>query len=342
MSGVPSSHWNFTLQPRDRNPRNLRTVNSDAPSGRSVFTAIVSTRSVPGKRQARVPSVIVEAKLEAHSVEERGLFAAAHGVGGETGRSPAATLLPDDGGREPGPVYYDLFEEFADLATKCMCPVGAPDERGHKDGWGLACFQNGAPKMHMRDAGCAADASRYYGTAWKIAKLNIERASGQSLIVMGHLRRASAAGLVARKYAHPFIEERDGVTWAFQHNGSLVNDPEEPGLLDSQVLFHSLLDRLTSRTHEGLAEATTAVRDMAIDKYGGFTGLNFMLSDGDSLHGYRDFQTNGQYYTLYIDNLGEMVIAASEPILAMIAEPIPRGVLHTVRSDLDVQRTTIS
>src|SRR5207245_2907671 len=187
MSGVPSSHWNFTLQPRDRNPRNLRTVNSDAPSGSSVF-----------------------------------------------------------------------------------------------------------------------------------------------------------AGLVARKYAHPFIEERDGVTWAFQHNGSLVNDPEEPGLLDSQVLFHSLLGRLTSRTHEGLGEATTAVRDMAIDKYGGFTGLNFMLSDGDSLHGYRDFQTNGQYYTLYIDNLGEMVIAASEPILAMTAEPIPRGVLPTVQTNLDVQRTTIS
>src|SRR2546426_6839479 len=43
-----------------------------------------------------------------------------------------------------GPVYYDLFEEFADLATEGMCPIGAPDERGHKDGWGLACFQDGA------------------------------------------------------------------------------------------------------------------------------------------------------------------------------------------------------
>ena len=28
-----------------------------------------------------------------------------------------------------GPLYYDLFEEFADLATKGMCPIGAPDER---------------------------------------------------------------------------------------------------------------------------------------------------------------------------------------------------------------------
>ena len=111
-----------------------------------------------------------------------------------------------------GPVYYDLFEEFADLATKGMCPIGAPDERGHKDGWGLACFQNGSLKVHMRDAGSAPDASKYYGTAWKIAKLNMERAPGQSLIVMGHLRRASSQGLVAQKFAHPFIEERDGVT----------------------------------------------------------------------------------------------------------------------------------
>src|SRR2546430_11565914 len=76
-----------------------------------------------------------------------------------------------------GPVYYDLFEEFADLATQGMCPLGAPDARGHKDGWGLACFQNGSLKWHMRDAGCAADAAKYYGTAWKIAKLNMERAS---------------------------------------------------------------------------------------------------------------------------------------------------------------------
>src|SRR2546428_6709267 len=90
-----------------------------------------------------------------------------------------------------GPVYYDLFEEFADLATQGMCPIGAPDERGHKDGWGLVCFKNGELQYHVRDAGSAADASKYYGTAWKIAKLNIERTPGQSLIVMGHLRRAS-------------------------------------------------------------------------------------------------------------------------------------------------------
>ncbi len=240
-----------------------------------------------------------------------------------------------------GPVYYDLFEEFADLAAQGMCPLGAPDERGHKDGWGLACFQNGTLKIHMRDAGSAAEASKYYGTAWKIAKLNIERAPGQSLIVMGHLRRANSKGVVAQRFSHPFVEERHGVTWAFQHNGSLVNDPGDPEKIDSQVLFSALLDYLGGRDHESVAKATRAMRTIAIEKYGGFTGLNFMLSDGHALHVYRDFQTNGQYYTLYLDNFGEMIIGASEPVLAMKDEPIPKGILHTIRADLAIERTSI-
>ena len=241
-----------------------------------------------------------------------------------------------------GPVYYDLFEEFADLATRGMCPLGAPDERGHKDGWGLACFLNGALTVHMRDAGCAADASKYYGTAWKIAKLNIERAPGQALVVMGHLRRASVGGRVAQKFSHPFVEQRDGVTWAFQHNGSLLNDLGDSGKIDSQLLFELLLDRLDGPDHDSVVNATATVREVAIQKHGGFTSLNFMLSDGQSLHAYRDFQTNGQYYTLYLDNLSEMIIVASEPILAMQSEPIPRGVLYTITSELKLQKTIVS
>src|SRR3990172_5838869 len=159
-----------------------------------------------------------------------------------------------------GPVYYDLFEEFADLATQGMCPIGSPDMRGHKDGWGLACFQNGALTIHIRDAGCAADASKYYGTAWKIAKLNIERAPGRSLIVMGHLRRASSEGRVAQKFAHPFLAGRDGTMWAFQHNGSLVNETGDSERIDSQILFQILLDRLDGRDHDSAARAAAAAR----------------------------------------------------------------------------------
>ena len=241
-----------------------------------------------------------------------------------------------------GPVYYDLFEEFADLATQGMCPLGAPDERGHKDGWGLLCFRNGELVLQMKDVGSAPDSSKYYGTAWKIAKLNIERAPGQSLIVLGHLRRASTPDRVAQKWSHPFVQERDGGTWAFQHNGSLAKELPTGDRIDSQVLFEFILDGLTGNGHEAVAEATKAARETAIREYDGFTSLNFMLSDGKALHLYRDFQTNGQYYTLYQDHFGEMVITTSEPILAMKAEPMPKGILHTVTPDLAVQRTTIA
>src|SRR5207249_12072250 len=142
--------------------------------------------------------------------------------------------------------------------------------------------------------------------------------------------------------AHQFVEERHGAMWAFQHNGSLLRDTGDSEKIDSQVLFETLLDHLDDRSREGVAQATKAARAVVIDKFGGFTGLNFMLSDGTALHVYRDFQTNGQYYTLYVDDLGEMVIAASEPILAMQAEPTPRGILHSVNGDLVVQRATIA
>jgi predicted glutamine amidotransferase len=241
-----------------------------------------------------------------------------------------------------GPVYYDLFEEFADLATKGMCPLGVPDERGHKDGWGLVCFRDGQLTVQMKDAGCATDASKYYGTAWKIAKLNIERAPGHTLIALGHLRRASEANTVAQKFAHPFVEERDGRSWAFQHNGSLVNATGIRDKIDSQVLFGLILDNLRSGTHADVADAIRAAREVAIAKHGGFTSLNLMLSDGSDLHVYRDFQSSGQYYTLFLDSFGEMVVAASEPILAMKAEPIPKSILHTIHADLRTERTAIA
>jgi predicted glutamine amidotransferase len=241
-----------------------------------------------------------------------------------------------------GPVHYDLFKGFADQATRGMCPIGAPDERGHKDGWGLACFQNGVLEVHVRGAGSALEASEYYGAAWKIAKFNIECVGDQSLVILAHLRRASDPKTVGQKWSHPFVEERDGVTWAFQHNGSLNKESGNPEVIDSQILFHLVLEALDGRDHAAVAKAAKVARQRAIDEYGGFTGLNFMMTDGTAFHAYRDFMTNGQYYTLYQDHLGEMVITTSQPFLAMRADPMPRGILHTVTLDLAIQKTEIA
>jgi len=55
-----------------------------------------------------------------------------------------------------GPVYCDLFEEFADLATKGMCPLGAPDEWGPRK-TGRSYSFRGLPPGNL--LGCLLSAS---------------------------------------------------------------------------------------------------------------------------------------------------------------------------------------
>ncbi len=75
-----------------------------------------------------------------------------------------------------GPVAYDLFEEFADLAVTGNTPSGGPDERGHQDGWGLAFFHDGKLEQHARGPGSAQGDPKYAQAAWRIAKVNAESA----------------------------------------------------------------------------------------------------------------------------------------------------------------------
>src|SRR2546425_12105965 len=85
------------------------------------------------------------------------------------------------GAMSQGPVYYDLFEEFADLAVMGNTPRGGADERGHRDGWGLAFFRNGALVGHVRGAGSAGAGPKVFQAAWEGAETNIDRKGGERL-----------------------------------------------------------------------------------------------------------------------------------------------------------------
>src|SRR3970282_2171451 len=91
----------------------------------------------------------------------------------------------------PGPIYYDLFEEFADLAIMCNTPTGGPDHRGHPDGWALVFLQHRKLIHHVRGRGAAPSEPRYYGYAWRIAKTNIDLKAGDDLGLVVHHRGAS-------------------------------------------------------------------------------------------------------------------------------------------------------
>ena len=57
-------------------------------------------------------------------------FLQASGREPQIGRPVSLAHVPHDGRREPRARLLRPVEEFADLATKGMCPLGAPDERG--------------------------------------------------------------------------------------------------------------------------------------------------------------------------------------------------------------------
>jgi len=242
-----------------------------------------------------------------------------------------------------GPIYYDLFEEFADLALLGNTPRGGPDERGHRDGWGIAFFRNGALVEHQRGVGSAHDDPKYFKAAWKVAKANTERKAGERLVVLAHLRRASSGTPIGPEWSHPFVETKGGRTWAFAHNGGLNDCPwrEEDGRIDSQVAFRLLLSNLDSADPEGVAAAAKATVEAARREYGGYSSLNFLLTDGDSLHAFRDYEKDSDYYTLYYDDFGEMVLACSQPILGMKDDPVVKGSLVSVGPGLELRRQQI-
>jgi len=241
-----------------------------------------------------------------------------------------------------GPVYYELFEEFADLAVLGNTPRGGPDERGHRDGWGLAFFRNGALVDHVRGAGSAQGDPKYFMAAWRVAKTNTERRAGERLIVLAHIRRASSGSPVGPEWSHPFIETRGGRTWAFAHNGGPASlapgENEKRG--DSPVLFRTLLGNLDGPDPEQVAKATKATVETIRAEFG-YTGLNFLISDGQWLHAFREYQENGDYYTLYHDDFGEAVLVCSQPILGMRGNLLLGGYLLSAGSGLEVVKTRV-
>ena len=237
-----------------------------------------------------------------------------------------------------GPVYYELFEEFADLALLGNTPRGGPDDRGHRDGWGLAFFRNGKLVDHARGVGSADGDPKFYQAAWKIAKTNIDRKAGERIVALAHIRRASLESPIGPQFSHP---ARLAAT--IREIGGLNDCPwrEEDGRIDSQVAFKVLLSNLDGSAPEEVASATKRTVETVRREYGGYSALNFLLTDGEGLHAFRDYEKTADYYTLYYDDFGEIVLACSQPILGMKDDPVAKGSLLSVNPDLSIRRQQV-
>jgi len=140
-------------------------------------------------------------------------------------------------------------------------------EYRHEDGWGAAWIADGRIQAVRHPESCLSSAS-------SLAAGPDPKTQGlpESPLILLHARRSSV-GSVELANTHPFTAGREGVAYAFCHNGTvdddLVSSPSAPrpdhrapqGTTDSEALFHYLLDSLDpARPAESISSALDRIR----------------------------------------------------------------------------------
>lgn len=161
--------------------------------------------------------------------------------------------------------------------------------REHRDGWGLAVYDD--PDGWRIDKGvvCAGEDENFRRLA----------IGCRGWVLISHIRQKTV-GETSLVNTHPFARGR----WVFAHNGTIKEvgwlrrhtsaerAAEVRGQTDSELLFAWLLTRLdeagvshqaaTSATDRAIGKASRAARELP-----GFGAFNFLLSDGHTLYAHR-------------------------------------------------------
>jgi predicted glutamine amidotransferase len=206
--------------------------------------------------------------------------------------------------------------------------------RGHRDGWGVATFVDGAPVYLGRSPIWAAEDSSFDVAVQKASELR------PPSIVIGHVRAASR-GKAEIANTHPFIV--GGIVLG--HNGTIKGlDPatkrKRMGETDSELLALILADRYEQK-HDLRTALKTVIRDEVLDRE--FTGAVLIVSDGKTLCGYRDYSENGNYYDLRVVTGKDRVILFQETAGGIDGadSQVRRGELVSIGLDLEVARENI-
>lgn len=158
----------------------------------------------------------------------------------------------------------------------CDSRAGSPEGEAHPDGWGLVEASKTAVRYlgrRARDASADPDYERA-----------VQRSRGATGFLVAHLRQASK-GRPAIPNTHPFIANG----FAFCHNGTVRGDLEilgerYEGDTDSERLFHRLLRAIQREPSVPDAIEATVQELEVLAK---FSSLTFLLTDGQTLWGYR-------------------------------------------------------
>ena len=185
---------------------------------------------------------------------------------------------------EPTPFRMSLREAPRSLAAL---------SREHRDGWGVAVYDDRSGWLVERGTLCAHDDHGFHEVA------------GGSVgeVLVAHVRKRTV-GAVTLSNTHPFAS--DG--WVFAHNGT-IHDldwlrqrtlPERAAALrgetDSELLFAFLLSRLSGSNRTGSATSDAyddALRAATAELLSrdGLGSCTFLLSNGQTLYALRSGRT---------------------------------------------------
>jgi len=168
----------------------------------------------------------------------------------------------------------------------------------HKDGWGVAWFDQGDVQLIKEAAPAAGSPCMSF----------LKSQPFTSPIALSHIRKATV-GEVALRNCQPFIRELGGRWHVFAHNGSLPGIEQMPGMrsgrfhpigdTDSEIGFCALLERigpLWVDTHVPDLQLRRRVVEAFAEDLRVIGPANFIYSDSDAVfaHGDRRHQTDGE------------------------------------------------
>ena len=186
------------------------------------------------------------------------------------------------------------------------------------DGWGLAYYDGMEPAVSRGLLPAKTDPT-FDSNATGLAQANAR-------IGVWHVRLA-ASGASGIPNPHPFIRYAGGSWWAFGHNGvlskttlknligedSLADHPPtagnnwiDPRVVDSDLYMLYILKCIEEKDWDATGGIAQAVRDISRADFG---AMNFFLTDGEVLRGFR--KGNTLYY--YYNETAQYSAIASQP-----------------------------
>jgi glutamine amidotransferase len=196
----------------------------------------------------------------------------------------------------------DSLRALRGLAATGRVPNGIP--AGHRDGWGIAAFRDGAAVIYVRSAKPADEDPLFEATVAACAAAAPDA-------VIAHLRKASAGAIDAGN-AQPFL----GDNAAFAHNGSMGGRGGCDGPSDSLRFFREAVSR-----GGDIFEAVEALKNET--RQGEYRAMNFLLTDGKKIRVWRDWNEMTPdaealglegYYGLFRAQAASFSLVSSEPL----------------------------